>query len=505
MSCVAETASGRVEGRVEDGLEVFRGIPYAAPPLGALRFAAPRCPKPWSGTRAAHAFGPDAPQPETPLGFDRSDNREDEDCLTLNVWTPAADAARRPVMVWIHGGGFSTGGANRAMYEGAALAREGDLVFVSINYRLGVLGLLTHPALRDEASGVDGNWALLDQRAALEWVRDNIAAFGGDPEAVTLFGESAGGASTALQCVAPGSKGLFARAIVQSASPEPISREQSLEASEAFFRAAGVEGDDIAQGLRALSVEAVLEAHLAWADVAARGRTAPRPCLDGVFLTEWPNDAAAAGATADIDLIVGSNRDEAKIFLFMDPRRGELEEDDLLRRVTEQFDGDAALARRVVDAIRAARSARGEVHDAWEIFCALFTDRMIRVPSLRFLEAHSAAGGRGRSYLFDWESQVAALGACHGLEIPFCLGTLGAAGMASFAGSGERAERLMETMRSQWIAFARADAAALSTWPPFDAKRRASMVFGPESGAEDAPREAERALLAEVDFADESG
>ena len=502
MSCIVETGAGRLQGVAENGLEVYRGVPYASPPIGALRFAPPRPPVPWEGIRPAEAFGPDAPQPASLLSFDSVENPQSEDCLTLNVWTPGAHGAR-PVMVWIHGGGFSTGGANRAMYEGAELARRGDTVFVSVNYRLGILGLLTHPALRDEASGVDSNWALQDQRAALEWVRDNIGAFGGDPRQVTLFGESAGGASTGLQCVAPSSKGLFTRAIVQSASPEPISREQSQEATDAFLAKVGITGGDVAAQLRALSTDAILEAHLAWADVASRGRTAPRPCVDGVFLTDRPLEAIARGATAEVELIVGSNRDEAKIFLFADPRRGTLEERDLLRRVTWQCDGNESQARRLIETIRSARSERGEPDDAWEIFCALFTDRMIRVPSLGFLEAHTAHGGRGRSYLFGWESPVKALGACHGLEIPFCLGTLNAAdGIHGFAGSGPEADQLMQTMRDLWIAFARGDEERLREWPLFDAERRASMLFGRECHSADGPREPERAALAALDSGD---
>jgi para-nitrobenzyl esterase len=222
--------------------------------------------------------------------------------------------------------------------------------------------------------------------------------------------------------------------------------------------------------------------------------------MDGRFLTHWPNEAVASGATVDVDLIVGSNRDEAKIFLFADPRRGKLEESDLVRRVTAQFGGDPAIAGDVIETIRTARTQRGEPADPWEIYCTIFTDHMIRVPSLRFLEAHTARGGAGRSYLFEWESPIAGLGACHGLEIPFCLGTLGSAeGIADFAGSGPEAEHLEETMRGLWMAFARGDADALAAWPAYDGKRRATMVFAAQTHAADAPCEAERAVLAAAD------
>ena len=190
---IVETASGRVEGTEEGGVHVFRGIPFAAPPTGDLRWRPPQPPEPWTGIRAATDFGPWAPQspPASPLAGELTGETA-EDCLALNVWTPGADASPRPVMVWVHGGGFTGGSGAMPLYSGGRLATRGDVVVVTVNYRLGVLGFLAHPDLADEESGAAGNWGLLDQVAALRWVQDNIEAFGGDPATVTVFGESAG-------------------------------------------------------------------------------------------------------------------------------------------------------------------------------------------------------------------------------------------------------------------------------------------------------------------------
>ena len=491
MSHVVETRAGRVKGEPihETGRDVvvFRGIPFAAAPAGARRWKAPRPPEPWTGVRDALAFGPEAPQLPSPLPFDQVERPQAEDCLSLNVWTSGCDGARRPVMVWIHGGGFQTGGSGRPLYDGAALAAHGDVVLVSLNYRLGALGLVSHPALADREVGVEANWALLDQIAALEWVRDHAEAFGGDPANVTVFGESAGGASVALLLCAPRARGLFRRAMIQSASPLPISRAQGLEATDALLDASGcAELGPIA--LRGLSVEQLLESQPRWAEVAARGRTAVRPIVDGEVLPHGPAGALAAGATRDVELVVGSNADEWKLFGYLDPHRGDLDAARLQKRVRGLV-GERATP--LIDTYRDARGARGADADPWSLWCAIQTDLLIRAPALAFLEQHVAGGGRGYAYEFTWPSPVPGLGACHGLELPFCFGTLDtAAGMHGFAGKGPEATRLADTMRDAWLAFARGETA---DWPAYDAARRRTRCFGRECGVVDAPGEDERA------------
>lgn len=483
MSPIVETGSGRVRGAREGGLEVYRGIPYVAPPG---RFRPPVPHEPWSGVRDALAFGCDAVQPPPAglTGMLGEPRAQSEDCLTLNVWTPGSDAARRPVLVWVHGGGFTTGSSASPLYDGATLARRGDVVVVSFNYRLGILGLLTHPTLADERTGALGSWGFLDQIAALEWVRDNVAAFGGDPGNVTIFGESAGAASVSLLAVAPAARGLFRRVIAQSASPVPAPLDRAVEAADALFAELGCR---TREALEAVEPQAFTKALAVWSPIVTAGRTAPRPVLDGVTLTAGPYAAVDAGATRDLELIVGSNRDEMKLLLFEDPKRGTLDAAGLEKRLSRVLEGDPG---NVIACYRDARAARGESVEPWELWIAIQSDRMIRVPTLRLAERHAARGGASHAYLFTWESPVGPLGACHALELPFCFGTLGAPGVDRFAGSGPEAERLAHEMQDAWLAFAR----GAEPWPRFDAERRATRVFGRASSLEDAPREPERAF-----------
>src|SRR5690242_3481977 len=218
MDVLAETRRGRVRGLAEGGLAVFRGIPYARPPIGPRRFGPPEPAESWTGTHDATLFGPSAPQNGALIGpiMSLGIGRTDEDCLYLNVWTPAADGRRRPVLVWIHGGAFLLGSGSQMLYDGAALARRGDVVVVTINYRLGAFGFLRLRERFGQRLPATGNEGLLDQIAALEWVRDEIEAFGGDPGQVTIFGESAGSMSCATLLAMPRARGLFHRAILQS-------------------------------------------------------------------------------------------------------------------------------------------------------------------------------------------------------------------------------------------------------------------------------------------------
>ena len=497
MTPIVETGCGKVRGTSEGGLEVFRGIPYAAPPLGERRLRPPAAPEPWGGARDATEFGPAAIQPEGDL-IARDPLPQSEDCLTLNVWTPRADAARRPVLFWIHGGGFTTGSSAQSLYDGAALARRGDLVVVSINYRLGLLGLLTHPSLEDPETGVTGNWGLLDQIAALEWVRDNVERFGGDPNAVTIFGESAGGASVGALVIAPGARGLFRRGVIQSASPQPAAPETGHGAAEAVFEALGCDAGDLA-ALRRAEIPALLEVQPRWRDLASRGRTAPRPVIDGKVLPDWPEAAIDAGRSARLDLMIGSNRDETKLFALRDPARGRLTEERMSRRVGSLVpQAGISLVDALIATYRRAREARGEPTDPWELWNAISTDGRIRVPALDFAARHAGSGAAAFAYLVTWESpaQGGSLGACHGVELPFLFGTLDSApGMRRFGGEGPQADAFGERVMDAWLAFARdgsPETEALGPWPRYDAARRATMILGRSGGVEDAPYEPER-------------
>lgn len=316
LSCTVTIASGPITGLTEGDVEGYKGIPYAAPPVGDLRWRPPQPVEPWTTPRACTAFGPSCPQKGdellvTPGPFS-------EDCLYLNVWTAAQAGQRRPVMFWIHGGGFIQGGAAQSVYDGTALARQG-VVVVTINYRLGPYGFLAHPALAAEAGdGTSGNYGLMDQIAALKWVQTNIARFGGDPGNVTLFGESAGAVSVNLLLCSPLARGLFHRAIAQSgAVPENIPNQQ--EARERGLKYAaklGVTGSGptaLAQ-LRAKSSAELL---------AAFARTSPLPgsghrdclCVDGRVLTEPPAEVFTARRQAAVPYMAGTNRDEGTLYL----------------------------------------------------------------------------------------------------------------------------------------------------------------------------------------------
>jgi para-nitrobenzyl esterase len=494
-----DTASGRIEGAEERGVLVFKGVPYAQPPVGELRFRAPRPAEPWAGVRPAVELGAWAPQnpPATTLSG-QAPGPWSEDCLTLNVWT-ASTGGSRPVMVWVHGGGFTGGSGSAPLYDGAALARRGDVVVVTVNYRLGALGFLAHPVLADdEAGGAAGNWGLLDQVAALRWVRDNIGSFGGDPANVTLFGESAGGMSVADLMAMPSAAGLFHKAIVQSGPPNAASMDAAADRTAKLLAELGLSEP---ADLRGVPVEALLEAQTGVLAPRGGGGLVLVPVVDGASLPADPLEAIAGGSAADVPLLIGTNRDEAKMFMVADPRNREPDEDVLYRRIERAFaaNGVDLSPAAVIDAYRRARTEAGLPADPREVWSAIESDRMFRIGSIRTAEGHAAHQPATFMYLFEWESPAmrGALGACHALELPFVFGTLESPGMPRFAGSGPEAERLSAAMMDAWASFARDGHPAgegLPGWPAYDARRRATMVLGASPRVEDAPLDAERAV-----------
>jgi para-nitrobenzyl esterase len=495
---IVETTHGRVEGIQQGGVTAFLGIPYAAAPVGDLRLRGPRPHAAWTGVRAAQGFGPWSLQnpPASTLGGE-APGQQDEDCLALNVWTPGIDTGRRPVMVWIHGGGFTGGSAASALYGGAPLSARGDLLVVSINYRLGLLGFAAHPGLVDEvAGGAAANWGLLDQVAALAWVRENIAAFGGDPDQVTVFGESAGAMSVCNLLGMPSTRGLFRRAVAQSGPPNAMSMERAEEITGKLLADLGV-GD--AARLREVPAPALLDAQARMVAQRGAGTLPLMPVVDGASLPVPPLDAIASGNAADIELVIGTNRDEAKMFMVADPKNRDPDEAVLHRRIERAFAvNDVKLGPdEAIKAYRSARAGRGQTTDPRELWSAIETDRMFRIGSLRAAEAQARHQARTYCYLFDWESPAmgGALGACHALEIPFVFGNLAVPTMDRFAGSGPAAEQLSEQMMDAWIGFARRgdpSPPGAGAWPAYDDNARATMIFGPKTHVEHAPYEEER-------------
>ena len=494
MGTIVETRSGKVRGEREGDLHVFRGIPYARPPVGERRFRPPEPEEPWAGVRDATRFGPSAPQRGMRIDFlpGMDVGLQDEDCLYLNVTTPGADGARRPVLVWIHGGAFTIGSGSQPMYDVRRLARRGRAVLVTINYRLGALGFLHLREHLGEAYAGSGCLGILDQVAALGWVHENIAAFGGDPGNVTIFGESAGGMSVGTLLGTPAARGLFQRAIPQSGAAH--STASAEEASQVLERMLALLRSE-AGALRAIPVERLLEAQdrLA-AETLGRGGILPfRPVVDGGALPEPPIEAIRRGFAAGVAVLVGSTRDEWNLFALLDAGLAGLDEARALARL-ERCLGERA--RGVVEAYRAARAARGAATDARSLFLAIESDRVFRIPAVRLAEAQCRHEPRTFQYLFTWESPMLGdmLGACHGVDVPFVFGAVDTPGADKFIGSGPAVRELADRTMDAWLAFARdgEPAAALPRWQPYDAEGRATMLLGPACSVEDDPLGAER-------------
>jgi para-nitrobenzyl esterase len=501
MSTTVEVSTGRLEGTREDGVLVFRAIPFARPPVGALRFEPPRDVDPWPGVRDATRFGPAAPQTKDPIGpsvgFDQRASAED--CLTLNVWTPATDGARRPVLVWIHGGAFTIGSGSQRVFDSTTLSRRGDAVIVTINYRLGALGFFR---LSGTAVGRDlptsGNEGLLDQIAALAWVRREITRFGGDPDNVTIFGESAGSIGCSLLLTMPRARGLFHRAILQSGPPTLVGTPALAgRVARGLLEKLGDSGTSAAR-LRDVPVDAIRRAQAkVILELGLETRGMPfRPCADGDLIPADPMAAIAGGCARDVSVLIGTTRDEMKLFALVDPSSLAMDAETLLRRCERNV---AGRAQALIDGYRAARSARGEPVTPSELWFAIESDRLFRIASTRLAELQHARQPRTYAYSFTWESPYRGgiLGAAHALDIPFVFGTQDRPELAGFTGGGPAARVLAERMQDAWLAFARTGDPAhpgLPAWPAYDGDRRATMLLGARCEVVDAPQEAERRL-----------
>jgi para-nitrobenzyl esterase len=461
------------------------GIPFAAPPVGPLRFKAPQPPAAWSGVRKADTPGLASRQAGHPIPGFAASGPQDEDCLYLNVFTPSADGGGRPVLFWIHGGGFTHGAGSEELYNGGPLAERGDVVVVTINYRLGALGYLWLGAHLPEA-GLTANAGQLDQIAALEWVRDNIATFGGDPGNVTIFGESAGAAAVGTLLAMPGAKGLFHKAVLQSGTGRAGDRESGQRIADMLLAELGLDRARTAE-LLTISADRIIEAQSAVAAKAGReGGPLFGPIRDGVTLLDRPIDAVRAGEAAGIPVLVGTNRDEVKLFAAT-TRRDELDDEQLIRAV------DATLgkpgpekARAVVEVYRRSRTEKGLPDTNLDIVDAVGSDARFRVGATRLALAQQPHQPDTYAYLFTYASPArhGALGSCHALEMPFVFGTLSAPTQDRFAGSGPGVERLSHQMMDAWLSFAKTGRPAhegIGRWDAYTEPARPTMVFDLES------------------------
>ena len=470
----AITSCGTVSGEQIDGVTRFLGIPYAASPTGPLRFAAPEPPASWDGVRECTAFGATPPKPDYAVPFDTilaEPSIPGDDWLSLNVWTRDL-AGAAPVMVWIHGGAFVNGNSAVPMYDGHAFARDG-IVLVTINYRLGIDGFALLPDAPAPA-----NRGLLDQVAALEWVRDNIAAFGGDPANVTIFGESAGAMSVTTLLGMPAAQGLFVRVIAQSGAAQAGAdpRDAKLvtgELSKALgFEATAASLADLDLDKLTRAQAAVRDAMAAAPDPARFGPTvvatsmAFLPVIDGDVLPLHPLAALRAGVGSDISLLTGTNTEEFRLF-FVPNGMAAMVTDETLPGFLAALGIPAGTA--VV--YRANRPGA----TAGDVLCALVTDRFFRNPAFTAAEARAAASGPAPTYLYEfgWRSPVLDIGAAHAVEIPFVFDNLTVADAPAVIGA-EAPTALAAEMHAAWIRFA---ATGDPGWQPFDASYPV-MTFG---------------------------
>ncbi|WP_329438292.1 carboxylesterase/lipase family protein [Streptomyces canus] len=486
---VVTTAQGAVRGlRQEDGTAAFLNIPYAAPPLGAGRFAPPEPHEPWGGVRDATVPGPNAPQSERKLGsidmapyFGAGWSRG-EDYLTVNVWTPAVAQSDLPVMVFVHGGGFVAGSTRSAMYDGSAFARDG-VVLVTLNYRLGIAGFLDLP-------GAPANRGLLDVVAALRWVRENIAGFGGDPDNVTLFGQSAGATVVGGVLATAEATGLFRRAIVQSGSGlGAFSTEQAARVTAAAAEALSIEPH--VDAFAGISDERLVEAASQLAGIDLQTETHGDPLIGlspfSLVLDTQPAASVAAGLAADVDLLVGTNTEEGNLYLVPVGKYA----------TSTAADVDEAAARSHPDPARLVetyRKSRPEASYA-ELRSAIMADALFGAGSRALAGAHAAHPESATyAYEFAWRSQAldGELGATHAVELPFVFDLADRPelnGPSALLGPDKPPADLADRVHETWIRFA---ATGNPGWDPYDTERRATMHIDTEWTQIDDPRSRER-------------
>ena len=493
-----ETTAGKVRGATHNGIHIFKGIPYGASTAGANRFLPPRKVQPWTGVRDALQFGHQAPQNMhfTDVLAPQANPAEgfSEDCLVLNVWTPGlGDGVKRPVMFWCHGGGFAQESGSWPWIDGEALARRGDVVVVTINHRLNVFGYLHLGDVGGEKYAASGNAGMLDLVAGLEWVRDNAAAFGGDPHNVMIFGESGGGAKVCTLLAMPAAKGLFHRAAIQSGAwLRGIEREEADRTARSLLKELGIAPQGIDE-LQKVPVEKLLAAHTGAMQPLPprRGelRTGYSPVVDGTILPHHPFDPGAPALAANIPILVGCTEYEATLFYVRDEAAFSLDEAGLRARVGDMV-GDADAERLIAIYSKARPGATPS-----DVFFRVVTDRIFRRDTIRLAERKSAQRAAPvYLYYFAWKSPAMSgrLRAPHTVDIPFVFDNTDVPLVMT---RSPQAKSLAAKVSGAWIAFARSGNpghSGLPAWPAYDTEKRATLVFDNHCALVNDPAGAER-------------
>lgn len=478
---LVETTSGKVQGYDQGAITVWKGIPFAHPPIAHRRFLPPQPPQPWSGVLDATQFGSAALQSARGNASAVGDSTS-ENCLSLNIWSPGTEGQKRPVLVYIHGGGFVIGSASEPQCDGTSFATQHDMVVVTCNYRLGLLGFLYLGDLAGHGYA-QGNVALLDQIAALQWVHDNIAAFGGDPEQVTVMGESAGAMSIGNLLAIPAARGLFQRAILESGASTSLllTREQATSITRAVLKKLDLHTSDIL-ALTEIPGETLLtvqeEVDREWEGIEAFA-----PVIDGVTLPGHPLEVLRQGEGLMVPLLIGTNRDEWRLWTAL--LGGNIEE------VKAELSRIFGAATEHVHEIYTQRRADKAPDLAW---IDMQGDRVFRIPAIRQAEAQVRQGAPVWMYRFDWVSPAfgGQLGACHGIELPFVWNRLQTPLAHFLLGDAIAAlQPMVDHIHAAWATFIRTGNPAttgLPDWPCYDLAHRKTMLLNEVSQVVDNPQ-----------------
>ncbi|MFX0058090.1 MAG: carboxylesterase/lipase family protein [Candidatus Hodarchaeota archaeon] len=489
---IVTTNRGKIKGVQAKNHQFFLGIPYAKAPIDNLRFQEPQSMDPWNEVKDTTKFGPIAFQNQ--MDSPPINQEQSEDCLYLNIWTPQADAKSRPVMFWIHGGGFLIGSSSRPRLNGSKLATHGDVVVVNFNYRLGVLGFLNLP-------GIPPNIGILDQIAALRWVKENIDKFGGNANNITIFGESAGAMSVAILLAIPSVKGLFHKAIMESgaACPRDFGAERAKEGAEEFMSKLKLEKENI-NALREIPISKIIRVQKKICGTMLDPRINPfRPFIDGNIIPEQPLEIIQKGKANHVPLIIGYNNEELGAISDVLNQANQLKRKVILKYIRAHIK-KRNITKENLDKLIEVYKKEMELrypNNHFKYWSAILSDSMFRIPIIRQLEAHCKHQKDIYSYIFHYESPKYGY-ALHTFELPFVFNTLDTADMMEGAIElNEETKQLSTLMMDTWVNFARTNNPNhqnLPEWPPYDIKKRATMMLGLEPIVEETPLEALREI-----------